>query len=104
MPHGIEELLPVPRTLLGDSSVRVIDIFQQFNSKLQAHFNRRATQPGIDFADLRFLATTYPDSIHARRHDFDLGHRLTFLNDCDPGHTEWCKWLLGLNELEGVHI
>lgn len=96
MPYGTLQILPVPRTLMGDTPVNVIDIFHQFQSKLQAHANRRETQPGIDYADLRFLATTYPDVIHVRRHDFDLGHRLVFLNDCDPGHTECCKWLLGL--------
>lgn len=61
-----------------DPVVPVIDVFHQFATKLSVHHARR--QPD-DYADLEFLADTYPSDIFAVRNYLSGEHREAFWRD-----------------------
>lgn len=61
-----------------DPVVPVINVFHQFATKLSVHHARR--QPD-DYADLEFLADTYPSDIFAARNFLNGEHREAFWRD-----------------------
>lgn len=80
LPSATESITPSqPDLNLGpDPVVPVIDVFHQFATKLSVHHARR--QPD-DYADLEFLADTYPSDIFAVRNYLSGEHREAFWRD-----------------------
>ncbi|MBE3046938.1 hypothetical protein IMZ48_31305, partial [Candidatus Bathyarchaeota archaeon] len=81
-------------------------VYHQFATKLSVHHARRQPE---DYADLEFLADTYPSDIFAGCSFFDGEHREAFwrdyavrnaLGEADPGgaaRVERMRVLLGLS-------
>lgn len=80
LPSATETITPSqPDINLGSNPVvPVINVFHQFATKLSVHHARRQPE---DYADLEFLAETYPTEIFAVRNFLDKEHCEAFWLD-----------------------
>jgi hypothetical protein len=89
----IDEIVPVHRTLLGDTRVPLIDVVHQFSAKLQAYTNRRNGGGYNDYNDLMFLIQIYHQTVGINRFNFDEALKATFYLDAAVMDPELADWL-----------
>ncbi|PMD31529.1 hypothetical protein L207DRAFT_591481 [Hyaloscypha variabilis F] len=104
IPDGTELITPAEQARLGYLQIRVVDIFFQFHSKLDAFNTRRATgNTGNDYRDLQWLLRQYPNEIYHCRYALNYNHRSLFFQDLAtenqhaPEYVNYVKTLLGLD-------
>lgn len=92
--ESIEEIVPVPRTLLGDTRVPLIDVVHQFSAKLQAYTDRRSVTGHNDYNDLMYLIRIYYQTVGINRFNFDEALKATFYSDAAVKNPDLADWLL----------
>ena len=82
--NGTEFIIPAPvrPTPLGTDMVAVINIYFQFEGKLDAYITHRATGThSVDYNDLVYLVRHYTDDVYRCRAGFNVLHKIVFFQD-----------------------
>ncbi|KAH8745934.1 hypothetical protein BGZ57DRAFT_836685 [Hyaloscypha finlandica] len=104
IPTGTELITPRgQQTPLGHNQIRVINIFFQVHSKLDAFNTRRATGiQGNDYQDLEWLVKHHANEIWYCRNALNYAHRSLFFQDFADQNsqedTNYARTILGLDQ------